>query len=343
MATVVKIGGDTTELNRELGKAQTAVGKATSGIGRGMATAFGSSLGPFGELIEKADAFRASMAGASLGTKVMGGAVAAGMAVAAYAVIKAYDAYEKMSEAMDEATESAKKLIGVQQQIGKGVTDQGVSAAGQGKAREMLLLEIKASEQRLKERASLSVWNPFTDKTTYFGGLSPAEAKAEQDAIARNRAALADIDSGNAARRGESRIFGQELSPESKRAMEAESLRLRAAGMGPEDIKELKRQREQLVGIRQGQPETQAGAITANVTTESITAIDALISAIETRIGGDKGGSMHLHDLTAVGGAGMPANYISGAMDAGKHQVEEQKKTNEKLDEIISRGGLTLQ
>lgn len=343
MATVVKIGGDTTELNRELGKAQAAVGKATSGIGRGMATAFGSSLGPFGELIEKADAFRASMAGASLGTKVMGGAVAAGMAVAAYAVIKAYDAYEKMSEAMDDAAESAKKLVDIQQQIGKGVTEQGVSAAGQGKMREILLLEIKASEQRLKERASLSVYNPFTDNVTYFGGLSPAEVKAEQDAIARNRAAIASIDSGEARRRGEQRIYGQELSPEAKRQMDAEALRLRAAGMGPEDLKELKRQREQLVAIRQSQPQTQAGGITATVTTESITAIDALVSAIETRLGGDKGGSMRLHDLTAVGGAGMPANYVSGAMDAGKRMVEEQQETNKLLEQLVSRGGLTLQ
>ncbi len=344
MATVVKIGGDTTELNRELGKAQTAVGKATAGIGRGMATAFGSSLGPFGELIEKADAFRGAMAGATVATRLMGGAVALAFTASAYAVIKAVEAYKEMSEAMDEATESAKKLLGVQQSIGKTITEKGVSTGGESQARAMAEAEIKASEERLKKRASLSIYNPFTDKTTYFGGMSPDEVKAEQAAIAANRAAIASIDSGEARRRGEQRIYGQELSPEAKRQMDAEALRLRAAGMGPEDLKELKRQREQLVAIRQNQPQTQAGGITATVTTESIGAIDALIGAIETRLGADKTtGSMRLHDLTAVGGAGAPSAYVSGAMDSAKKMVEEQQTTNDLLDQLLNRGGVTLQ
>jgi len=340
MATVVKIGGDTTELNRELGKAQTAVGKATAGIGRGMATAFGSSLGPFGELIEKADAFRSSMAGASLATRVMAGAVGVAFVATAYTVHKAAESWERMTEAMDEAIESRRRL----EQGGKMSTDsvlQGVSAGHTERAIRVSLDRMAELQKQIDAGQQGVVMGGGVGRV---GDLPPEQLKPILDEMRTITQNIADIQTGEARRRGEQRIYGQELSPESRRQMDAEALRLRAAGMGPEDLKELKRQREQLAAIRQNQPQTQAGAITANVSTESIGAIDALIGAIESRLNeGKTTGSMRLHDLTAVGGAGAPSSYVSGAMDSAKKMVQEQETTNDLLDQLLNRGGVTLQ
>ena len=119
MATTVNIGGNTSGLDASLTKAQQSVGKATAGIGRGLATAIGSSLGPFGELIEKIDAVTAATRGAGIGARLMAGTVGAAMAAAAYGVIKAKEAWDSMRESQEEADKSLKRITESQDKFAK--------------------------------------------------------------------------------------------------------------------------------------------------------------------------------------------------------------------------------
>jgi hypothetical protein len=327
MATTVKIGGDTSGLDASLGKAQASVGKATAGIGRGLASVFRSGLGPFGELIEKADAFRASLDGASTRTKVFAGAVGLAMAATAFLVYKAVDAWGKMSEAIDEATDARKRFEQGSQNATQTIS-RGIVSGQEDRALKVSQERLAALEARIAEGQQGVLMGGTIGR---IGDLPPdqlAPIMAEIATITKN---ISDIQQGAATVRGEARGFFSILSRDTAKAIDDERLKRQAAGLTAADINALKEQRTELVNVRQNQDQTRAGAITANVATESIDRIDRLLKLTDS----GRQGTVRFAELASIGGASsLPG--VQARQDATKEVVRGVQKTNGLLSDIYT-------
>src|SRR5574343_1885883 len=84
----IKVGVNASSIGPEMRKAADEVGKATTGMARGVSAAIGNSLGPWGELIEKADTFKKALGGLSPVAQVAAGAMVALSAAAVYGIKK---------------------------------------------------------------------------------------------------------------------------------------------------------------------------------------------------------------------------------------------------------------
>lgn len=253
----IPIGLDGSGISADIQKASNSVGKATAGMAKGIAAAVGQSMGPFGELIEKADAFKAALSGISTGSKIMAGAIGLAGVAAVYSVKKAVDAYKEMREAQDEATASAERLAAAQMSIGKTVQESGIA---------------KGEEERARN--------------TLIEGYVAAVGRGDRGEADRINAQLDRIRSGEATAQGESRLGNQALTSGGRNAIEEARFRNSLKGVSTADLPGLRSQLANVQGIQgelAGRPMTQelAAQINANANTEK--QIERLIKALEMR------------------------------------------------------------
>ena len=168
--------------------------------------------------------------------------------------------------------------------------------------------------------------------------LKPDELATLNKELAELKTGFQDIATGAATIRGEARLFNESISSEAKNDIEEDKVRRRAAGLSDSEAANLRSQRAQMQELLGQQPNTQGGAITSNVLTSNIAAIDAILKAREGMQ--SKAGAMRFADLTAVGGGGVPAS-VNARQDAQQKMVDEQKETNLLLKEI-ARKEITL-
>lgn len=252
----IPIGLDSSGIANDIQKASNSVGKATAGMAKGIAAAVGQSMGPFGELIEKADAFKMALSGISTGSKIMAGAVGLAGVAAVYSIKKAVDAYQEMREAQDEAADSAKRLAEVQMSIADNIANKGVAKGEEERARKLLYQEYADASQR-GDRA----------------GMAKVNAQLER------------IRSGEATRQGEARLGDAALTTQGRSALEEARFRNTLKSFTPADLPRL---RSQLTGVQDAQgrlatePRTQENATQLNTNAKAEKDLERLIKALET-------------------------------------------------------------
>lgn len=242
-----------TDLDANLKKA----GTATANLGRGLSTAIGSSMGPFGELIEKASTFN-EIAGQA-GPKFALGMGAVGLAVAAtsFTVNKAAEAYKEMDEAQQDATKSAQQLAAVQSKITDTIKENGIARG----------MEAEATKQLIEQYTRLA-------------------ALGDKAGMAKVNEQLDRVRSGETATQGEKRLGGAMLTTAAKSALEEASNALEASKLSTSDLPSL---REELQGVNQKitdlsqQPVTRQTAFYSNLATNEQARLERLIKALEER------------------------------------------------------------
>lgn len=253
----IPIGLDASGISADIQKASNNVGKATAGMARGISAAVGQSLGPFGELIEKADAFKAALGGISTGSKVLAGAVGLAGVAAVYSIKKAVEAYGEMKQAQDDAAESAKKLADIQASVADNIAKGGVAKGEEGKARKLLIDQYTEAAGR-GDKAGMQKANEQLDR----------------------------LRSGEATKQGEARLGAEALTSSGRSAIEEAKFRAALKGVSTADLPGL---RSQLSGVQdiQGrlanEPMTREVAASINANAQAEKQLDRLIKALETR------------------------------------------------------------
>jgi len=253
----IPIGLDASGISNDIQKASNNVGKATAGMAKGIAAAVGQSMGPFGELIEKADAFKAALSGISTGSKIMAGAIGIAGVAAVYSVKKAVEAYQEMRQAQDEATESAKRLADAQASITDTIASRGIAKGGEEKARKLLFQEYADASQR-----------------------------GDKAQMAKVDAQLERIRSGEATKQGEALLGSQALTSGGKSAIEEARFRNALKGVSTADLPSLRSQLsnvQEIQGRLSGEPMTREVAAQINANANAEKQLERLIKALEMR------------------------------------------------------------
>lgn len=247
----IPIGLDASGVSADIQKASANVGKATVGMARGISAAVGQSLGPFGELIEKADAFKQALGGITTGSKLMAGAIGIAGVAAVYSVTKAVEAYKEMREAINEAKKAQDRLTESNKQFAKSILEKGIVPGTE----EKTLRQLETARQE----------NRFT-------GQTDADRKAMREAEDF-------IISGEAGRLGARLAFEKNLSPELKSALKEEELLNRYGGKSVGELQKIEDQAssERDRGLLMGGGE---GAIIASEAQKVINEVRPFIEAI---------------------------------------------------------------
>lgn len=334
----VTVGGDSSALDKEMRKAQVSVGKAAAGMGKGLSAAFGSSLGPLGELIEKISAMRAAVEGASLGVKLFALGTTALFAAVAAGVYAATEAWDKMRAAVDETNESTKRLNDSSKQIGETLS-KGIASSQTGNAAKKLQNDLMEEEKALakaKEWEGQSTLQRLTrsgDPLDVLFGADKRSSKDIEDSIAAKKAALADVLSGKAAQRGEENLYRARISPEAEKARNEANIQNAAKGLTKDGVAALKLQVQQLQDIVVNAPQTGAGAEQATAAQRSLEPLQAILkAATATGTQPTGGGALPISQLTSVGGRGGPIRMA----DLAKNQLEETKRQTKVLETIAA-------
>ncbi len=253
----IPIGLDASGVSADIQKASGQVGKAVTGMTRGISAAMGQSLGPFGELIEKADALKAAFGGISNASKLMAGGIAIAGVAAVYSVKKAVEAYQEMRQAQDEAAESAERLAKAQESIGKTIESGGIA---------------KGEEERARK--------------TLIEGYVSAVGRGDKAEAERINKQLDRIRSGEATAQGEARLGNEALGASGRAAVSDAMFRSALKGVSTADLPKLRTQLTDVQGIQERlavQPMTSelAGQIKRNAEYEK--QIERLIKALEDR------------------------------------------------------------
>ncbi len=253
----IPIGLDASGVSNDIQKVSNSVGKATAGMARGISAAVGQSLGPFGELIEKADAFKQALSGISTGSKVMAGAVGLVGVAAVYSIKKAVEAYDEMRQAQDDAAESAKKLLQVQMEVSKSIEKNGIAAGEEGRATKTLV-----------------------------DSYVVAAGNGDKVEMARINKQLDRIRSGEATAQGEARLGESALGSGGKSARSEALFRNSLKGVSTADLPGLRAQLSNVQGIQENlatQPLTTEVGNSIKRNAEIEKSIERLIKALEQR------------------------------------------------------------
>lgn len=337
----VTVGGDASKLDAEMRKAQMSVGKTVAGIGKGLSTVIGSSLGPFGELIEKADAFRAAISGATMGTKLLAGGVGLAFAGTAYLVDKAIEKTKELNDLLESNRKAREDSANATADFLEKLSSTGVETQNRQETLNYLDKEI----EKLKERNQVledvpKVFIPgASGQGTYVPGEMSPEASAEREKnlklIAQAEATRSRVLSPELSAAADRAAYERELSPEARASMRERSMRQAASGLTQDGINALKQQIEQLKSIQETAPLTRAGGETVTAAQESIKTLEEILKyATGQKPLANKNGGQNLPigQLTSMGGRGGP----SISLDVSKRQLTEAEKQTNLLQKIDS-------
>lgn len=336
----VTVGGDASKLDAEMRKAQMSVGKTVAGIGKGLSTVIGSSLGPFGELIEKADAFRAAISGATMGTKLLAGGVGLAFAGTAYLVDKAIEKTKELNDLLESnrkaREENANAMGDYFDKLSQGVETQNRDVALNYLDKE--IESLKERNQVLEDVPKVFIPGAYGQGSYVPGEMSP-EAIAERDKnlklIAKAEATRGRVSNPELIAAADRAAYERELSPEARASMRERSIRQAASGLTQEGINALRQQIEQLKSIQENAPLTRAGGETVTAAQESIKTLEEILKFTTGQsLNANRNGSQNLpiSQLTSIGGRGGP----SVSFDISKRQLTEAEKQTNILQKIDS-------
>lgn len=200
-------------------------------LGKNLANATGASLGPVGELGQGIVSIGVAAEGASVGTIAAMGGV--GLAVAGVAVIvnKAVDAFDKMTEAQNDAAESAKALNETESKLADTVLGgvakgRGMQAVNPLIARKQAL-EARVTDPDTEEAARIVAKREIDKLEKAIAAAISGEAEATGTA---NRVSEMDKKTGNAAAVAKARLEKQVMEAPTSSIPQVQSDLERAQG-----------------------------------------------------------------------------------------------------------------
>jgi hypothetical protein len=213
-------------------------------------------MGPFGELIEKANAFTGALSGMSMGAKAFALATGGAMVGVTYLVSKAKEAFDDMREAMDRADESAQKLGKSRETLAADILSKGIASGQEG----------RATKQLIERDVSL------------VGNISVAAIEERK----KIQEALDFVRSGKAVELGAPKFKDVITSSAKERSAEMELADM-VKKSSAEDLQRLKQERDKLTESFKvfSRGTTGAEAESANRANDGIERLDRLIKAIE--------------------------------------------------------------